>query len=169
VLCGLLGTLTGCGGGSVKVAQPAVRGVANALDTAAVEVVLSTDDISRLGTRANVGDEVVRAAAEGAATEPLWSRSVTKVRAFDEAINNVARDTVVDTACDLLAGEPFTWQAFFTKLANNGVSVNESEAQSLASDLEDFYNDMYDARYGDDPQRRVSVLVFCLTADQLTP
>jgi hypothetical protein len=159
--------LAGCGG-SVKVAPQAVEEAAIALGGATRVVELSSDDISRLASQADVADDAIREVAPQADSQPLWSRAIAGARTVNERTEGMIRDVAIGVACDGVNGEIQSVEDVYFSLANQLQGLSESELESITTATVQMWQDLYDARLSDDPDLRAASVLVCYTISQVS-
>jgi hypothetical protein len=164
--------LLGCTSGQARTATKvvldpeAVRVVASGLDTAPRTITLPKPVIDDVAAQAGVDAARVRQAAPSIGSTSIWKRSANRIGSAYNGLPTPVREVLVDVACQEFTGQISRDQLLKTagqQLAAHGLP------QTLQSMLATFEltNDLHNALESDDPESRVSAVLFCYTVSEL--
>jgi hypothetical protein len=164
--------LVGCTSGEVKTASKvvldpeAVRVLASGLDTAPRRIVLPRPVVDDVASRAGVKASRVRKAAPDIGSTSIWMRSARRLGSAYTGLPGPVREVLVDVACQEFTGQisqDEVLQKAGEGLAAHGLPEN---LQTMLATFE-LTNDLHAALQSDDPEQRVSAVLFCYTVSEL--
>jgi hypothetical protein len=170
VACLLLSAmaLAACGGSGVRVGTTAVDEAARAMGAASGRVVeLTSDDVSRLAGAGGVSEDSIRTVAVAVDAQPQWRQWLGSARTVYARTDGDVRTVALGTACDGVNGRIGSADELYWSLAQQLSGLSEPQLKSVYEATVDLWNDLYEARSGDDPDRKSAALITCYVLQQL--
>lgn len=161
----MLLTATAChNAGSLRISASAVDDAARGVGAASRELVLTSDDVAHLAQEAQVTDDVIRGVAPQVDSLPQWRQQLSHVgEVYQQVQDSEAAQIVVGVSCDGLKGKISTSADVYDSLVQQLPAGMEREAQQLAEDSMELWQDMYTAFTTGTDQDRAAVSLACYT------
>ncbi|WP_345524692.1 hypothetical protein [Nocardioides endophyticus] len=159
--------LCGCGDDEgTEIPADAVSEVSGIAGGSADDPLLLTPaDVERLATLANVEPDVLKSVGSSLAEQDVWQQSMDGVRAiYDDAPEGV-EPTLVDVACQAIAGSIHTDYQLHYAIFQRVNGFNEQEINGLTETTFGLHQVLYDASGSDLAEDRAAAVLTCHTLE----
>lgn len=127
---------------------------------------LTPADVERLATLANVEPDVLESVASSLAEQDVWKQSMDGVRAIYDDTPEEVESTLVDVACQAIAGTIHTDYQLHYAIYQRVNGFNEEEINGLTETAFGLHKVLYDASGSDSAEDRAAAVLTCHTLEE---
>jgi hypothetical protein len=149
----ILLTVSGCGDDLVVAGRDVLAVAAHD------ENQVTIHDLGGLAGRWNVTEAALRSVAKNIYLSPVWIQVGNRLNDVNEQTEGPARDVIIETACELVAGGDYSPGEVASKLTENAVNAGRPDIENLTSDATDVANDLSVSALN--PQEKPAVALGC--------